>query len=198
MKKLLESEKNKLGKLYSKALLNLFFSGKISESEIDNIVRDVQVLYKVMTRAKLWLDFTFTKHRFSFKTEELLSIFNNAIFPFLSSEFTKIWVQEQINKNHFVVLEKSFRYLLRSILLIDIKVPEYIELSDKHKAKIKYFVKDFYKDKITERSQVHYIMLNYEQVKTETNFKIEEEYIKLANHIFDFEINMIETKIVKV
>lgn len=198
MKKILESEKNKLGKLYSKALLNLFFSGKISESEMDIIIRDVQALYKVMTRIKLWLDFTFTKYRFSFKKEELINIFNSAIFPLLNSEITKIWVKEQINKDRFVVLEKSFRYFLRSILLIDIKVPEYIELSDKHKDKIKYFVKSFYKDKITERSRVRYIMLNYEQIKTKPDFNAGAEYIKLANQIFDFEINMIDEKIFKI
>jgi len=198
MKKFLESEKNKLGRLYSNELLNLFISGKISESEIDSIIRDVQVLYKVMTGTKAWLDFTLTDHKFGFKTQKLLSIFNDAVFPLLSSEFTKIWVKEQINKNRFVVLEKSFRYFLRSILLVDIKIPEYIELSDKHKEKIKFCVKNFYKDKITERSRIHYIMLNYEQVKTEPNFNTGEEYIKLANQLFDFEINMIEKTIVKV
>ena len=192
----LESKKNKLGKLYSKGLLNFF--GKISESEIDNIIRDVQALYEVIRGTKSWLDFTLKNNKYSFKKEGIREkILNNAVFPLLSSEVTKIWIKEHIDRNHFVVLEKSFRSLLRSILVIDIKVPEYIELSDKHKEKIKYFVKHFYKDKITERSRVYYIMLNYEQVKTESNFKIEEEYVKLANELFDFKVNIIEKEIVK-
>jgi hypothetical protein len=101
-------------------------------------------------------------------------------------------------KRHFLVLEKSFKYFLRRILLVDIEVPEYINVSDKNKVKIKNFVKDFYKDKITERSPIDYIKLNYESIKTEPKFEAGEEYTKLANQLFDFNINIIEKNLIKV
>jgi hypothetical protein len=197
MKKFLEFEKNKLGKLYSKALLKLFLTGKISESEMDNVVQDIEILFKI-TEKRLWLDFADLSARFGFTTTKTLSIFDNSVFPFISSEYTKIWVTEQIKKDHFVILEKSFKYFIKRILLVNIEVPEYISISDKNKIQIKNFVKHFYKDRITERSHIDYIKLNYEGVKTEPKFEAGEEYIKLANQFFDFNINIIEKNLIKV
>ena len=196
MKKFLEFEKNKLGKLYSKALLNLFFAGKISDPEMDNVVQDIELLFKI-TETELWADFTFKSAR-GFTNQEILSIFDKSVFPFIFSEFTKLWITEQIKNDHFAVLEKSFKYFLRRIMFVDIEVPEYIKVSDKNKVKIKNFVDHFYKDKVNERSHLKYIKLNYESVKTEPKFEAEEEYIKLANQIFDFNINIIEKNLIQV
>ena len=192
-----ESEKNKLGKIYSKALINLFCSGKISEPEMDNVVQDVEILFEV-AKTKFWVDIMNNIHRFTLPPQEILSIFEKSIFPHLSSEFTKTWVKQQIEAEYSVVIKKSLKYFLRAILLVYVEVPEYIKLTDKHREKIKKFVRHFYRDRITERSEIHYIKLNYEHVKTDPKFEAGEEYVQFANQLFDFKINIIEKKIITV
>lgn len=195
-KKLSEFEKKKFGKLYSKALVKLFLNGEISEPEMDNVVRDVEIL-KILfkeskfTKTKLQLDSVLTDNWLNLNyqkilNQKILEIFEKSIFPFLSSEFTKVWIEEQIKRNHFVVLGQSFKYFLRTILFVNIEVPEYINISDKHQEKIKSVMKYFYKHKINERSHLHHIKLNYKHIKTGSEFEGDKEYVKLANQLFDF------------
>lgn len=196
-KKLGNSQRRKLGKLYSKALINLFVEGKILEPEMDKIVTDIQVLHEI-TKKRAWIDWTQRSRRLGLTTQEILKIFEDAIFPHVSLEFTKVWITKHINENHFPVLVESYKYFLRQILLVDVKVPEYIKITEKHKEKIKNFVENFYKNKITERGQIGYIKLSYEYVKTEPKFRTGDEFVKLANQLFDFNIDIIEKKIIKV
>jgi hypothetical protein len=197
MAKFLESEKRRLSNNYVQSLLSLFEKGIIPESEMDKIVEDIETLSKVFQKV-LWKDLTYMSSRFSMTNEEIKNVLERSIYPVLLSEYSKQWLNEQILRNHFTIIERSVKNLLKKVLILDIELPEYITIDDTKKNKIYNFIKRYYKEKILNNGKIFFIKLHFNHVKTITKFEIDEDFKRLANQLFDFEINIIEKNLLKV
>ena len=197
MAKFLESEKRRLSNHYIQSLISLFEKGTIPESEMDKIVDDIETLSEILPKV-LWKDLTYMTTRFSLTNEEIAVVIERSVYPVLLSDYTKHWLKEQILRNHFTIIERSVKNLLKKILILDIELPEYIKIDDSRKTKISNFVKHFYKEVVINNGKISFIKLHFNHVKTVTKFEIDEDFRKLANQLFDFEINIIEKNLLKV
>ena len=197
MAKFLESEKRRLSSSYVQSLIKLFERGVIPESEMDLIVEDIEALNKIIQKI-IWKDLTYLTNRFSLSNEEIRKLIERSVFPSLMSDYTKGWLREQIMRNHFTIIDRSIKTILKKILLIDIEVPEYIAIDESRRAKIFSFIKKYYQEKIFSNGKIAFIKLHFNHVKSITKFEVDDDYKRLANQLFDFEIKIVEKKLLKV
>jgi hypothetical protein len=197
MAKFLESEKRRLSGNYVHSLITLFEKGVISESEMEKIVDDAETLSGI-TQKILWKDLSTMTSRFSLTNGEIKSIFERTIYPLLLSNYSIGWLNEQISRNHFTIIERSIKSLLKRVLILDIEIPEYISIDESRRNRIYNFVKRFYKEIIFNNGKTSFIKLHFNHVKTVTRLEIDEDYKNLANQLFDFEINIVEKNLLKV
>jgi len=197
MAKFLESEKRRISNYYVKSLYSLYEKGLISEDEMDILVEDIEII-SGLTKSKEWKNFNFITTRLSLSSEEVLGLFNKIIFTDFKTEYSKKWFDEIINRNHYTIIDSIVSEFLKRVVILDIEVPEYIIINNERKNKIYSFVKKFYKDKIFNNGKDKFIKLHFHNVKTISNFEIDDDFKNLANKLFDFEINIIEKKLLTV
>jgi len=197
MAKFLESEKRRISNYYVKSLYSLYENSIISESEMDILVEDIEIISE-LTKSKEWKNFNFITTRLSLTSEEVLELFNKLIFPDFKIEYSKKWFSEIINRNHYTIIDSIVNEFLKRVVILDIVVPEYIVINSERKNKIYSFVKKFYKDKVFNNGKDKFIKLHFHNVGTESHFEIDDDFKNLANKLFDFEINIIEKKLLTV
>lgn len=197
MAKFLESEKRRLANNYVQSLYSLYEKGDLTETDMDLIIEDVEVIAGIFPN-DLWRKLTYMTNRFSLGNEEISKLFANAVYPHLSSGYTKKWIDEHIQRNHFTIIERSIKTLLKKVLLLDVETPEYISITPERKSKILGFVKKFYREKIFNNGKSVFIKLHFNKVKTVGMVEMDDDYKALANQLFDFEIKIIEKKLLTV
>ncbi len=196
MAKFLESEKRRLANIYVQALYDLYEKESISEDEMDMIIEDIEVVDSVLLGVSRRL--ALITNNFSLAFEELNHIFATAVYPELKSNYSIQWIKEQIDRNHFSILHKSIKSLLKRVILLDIETPDYISITPDRKIKIYNFVKNYYRKKVFSNGKTTFIKLHFNPVKTMGSIEMDSEYKALANQLFDFEINIIEKKLLTV
>jgi hypothetical protein len=199
MAKFLESEKKRISKFYSSALYGLYLKDIVSEDEMDVIVDDILTLREIV-RSSTWKDLSFFSSRFNFTNNEIENLIESVINKELKSPITKKWVNLHIDNGHYFLLDRSVKNIENDIFTFYIESFDYVEFNQQRKQKIQNFFRKFYKEKVLSEPKSKFIKLYFSNITRDeslSEIEVDAKFKKIANDLFDYEIDLIEKNLFK-
>jgi hypothetical protein len=199
MAKFLESEKKRISKFYSSVLYNLYVQDKVTEDEMDVIVDDILTL-KEIVKSSVWRDLSFFSSRFNFTNNEIETLIESIINKELKSSITKKWINLHIDNGHYSLLDRSIKLVENNIFTFFIESSDYVEFNQTRKQKISNIFRKYYKEKILSDPKSKFVklyFLNIERDKSLKSMEIDSKFKKIANDLFDYELDLIEKNLFK-
>jgi hypothetical protein len=193
MAKFTETERKRLSHYYNEVLFNLFTSEQINEEDMDTIINDIDTLTN-LSDTKTWTDLNFYIKRFSLSNDEVLELLGSTLKD-LTSPILKRWVRIHIENNHFPILSRNLKDSEKYIVKFYVDIPEFIDITESRKQKMTNMVRKFYQEKILDEKKNKFIKVYLTSLplsKEAQEMTKDEKFKKIANAIFDYEIDLIE------